>query len=153
MKSCDLIPQLLERVDLKDGITREKVVIQVEPDIFMPMYILIPKTVRQGEIQCFMAIPGHQGTEIKADVFRNCSSLTSITIPDSVTSIGVSAFSGCTSLKEVYCEPITPPSGRSGMFDDNASGRKIYVPRNSVEAYKAAQYWSNYASSIEGYDF
>ena len=30
----------------------------------------------------------------------------------------------------------------------NASGRKIYVPRNSVEAYKAAQYWSEYADYI-----
>ena len=61
MKSCELIPQQLERVKLENGITREKVVIQVEPDIYMPMYILIPENVRQGEIQCFMAMPGHQG--------------------------------------------------------------------------------------------
>ena len=39
------------------------------------------------------------------------------------------------------------------VFDNNASGCKIYVPRNSVEAYKAAEYWSDYASDIEGYDF
>ncbi|MCC8090656.1 MAG: dockerin type I domain-containing protein, partial [Oscillospiraceae bacterium] len=31
-----------------------------------------------------------------------CSSLASVTIPDSVTSIGISAFSGCTSLTDVY---------------------------------------------------
>ena len=31
----------------------------------------------------------------------NCESLTSITIPDSVTSIGVSAFSACTSLTTI----------------------------------------------------
>ena len=30
---------------------------------------------------------------------------------------------------------------------------KIYVPRNSVSAYKAATYWSNYKSYIVGYDF
>ena len=35
----------------------------------------------------------------------------------------------------------------------NPIGCKIYVPRNSVEAYKAASYWSDYASYIEGYDF
>ncbi|MBR6917448.1 MAG: leucine-rich repeat protein, partial [Clostridia bacterium] len=33
------------------------------------------------------------------DVFYDCSKLTTITIPDSVTSIGVQAFSGCNSLQ------------------------------------------------------
>ena len=33
--------------------------------------------------------------------FRNCTSLTEITIPDSVTSIGSCAFKGCTALREV----------------------------------------------------
>lgn len=39
------------------------------------------------------------------------------------------------------------------MFDQSASGRKIYVPYNSVDAYKSAEYWSRYASDIVGYDF
>ena len=39
------------------------------------------------------------------------------------------------------------------MFDNNASGRKIYVPAESVEAYKAAKRWSDYADDIVGYDF
>ena len=92
-------------------------------------------------------------TLIGRDAFRECTSLTSITIPDSVTSIGEDAFNDCTSLKEVYCKPTTPPRGEYYMFDNNAFGRKIYVPRNSVEAYKAKSYWSDYADHIEGYDF
>ena len=39
------------------------------------------------------------------------------------------------------------------MFDINASGRKIYVPMESVEAYKSASGWSSYKSYIVGYDF
>ena len=81
------------------------------------------------------------------------TSLTSVTIPDRVTSIGEFAFYECTSLTSVYCKAITPPSGGNKMFDSNASGRKIYVPRESVEAYKAASGWRDYASDIEGYDF
>jgi hypothetical protein len=39
------------------------------------------------------------------------------------------------------------------MFHSNASDRKIYVPTASVNAYKSAQFWSDYASDIVGYDF
>ena len=39
------------------------------------------------------------------------------------------------------------------MFYANATGRKIYVPMESVEAYKSAYGWSDYADSIVGYDF
>ena len=85
--------------------------------------------------------------------FRDCSSLTSVTIGNSVTSIGEYAFYNCSSLTSVYCKPTTPPAGGSSMFYNNASGRKIYVPRNSVEAYKSASGWSSYANYIEGYDF
>ena len=98
-------------------------------------------------------------TEIKDYAFYNCTSLTSVTIGNSVTEIGDYAFFDCSSLTSVYCKPTTPPTGRSQMFSYNANGYcypigcKIYVPRNSVEAYKNAEYWRSYASYIEGYDF
>ena len=92
-------------------------------------------------------------TSIGRDAFSYCTSLTSVTIPNSVTSIGSSAFYDCYSLTSVYCKPTTPPTGGYHMFSYNALGRKIYVPRNSVEAYKTASGWSDYASSIVGYDF
>jgi ketosteroid isomerase-like protein len=41
------------------------------------------------------------GTSIRDDAFRNCTSLTSVTIPTSVTSIGSQAFNGCTSLTDI----------------------------------------------------
>ncbi len=92
-------------------------------------------------------------TEIGYGAFYYCTSLTSVTIGNGVTSIDHYAFKYCTSLKEVYCKATTPPTGGSYMFDSNASGRKIYVPRASVNAYKSAEYWKNYASYIVGYDF
>lgn len=96
---------------------------------------------------------GNSVTLIGDYAFYGCSSLKSITIPDSVTSIGNYAFYGCPSLKSVYCEATTPPGGSEDMFYYNADGRKIYVPTGSVDAYKAADYWKEYANYIVGYDF
>ena len=93
-------------------------------------------------------------TSIGHSAFWGCTSLTSVTIPNSVTKIGGYVFYKCTSLTSVYCKPTTPPTGDDySMFSYNASGRKIYVPSDSVDAYKAASYWSDYASDIEGYNF
>ena len=92
-------------------------------------------------------------TTIGRQVFWDCRRLTSVTIGDSVTTIGYSAFSDCSSLKAVYCKPATPPAGGSSMFDDNASGRMIYVPASDddsiIKAYKEASGWSDYADYIE----
>ena len=93
-------------------------------------------------------------TTIGNDAFSSCDSLTSVTIPNSVTTIGNYAFYGCDNLSSVYCKAVTPPAlGGTYVFDSNGSGRKIYVPAGSVNAYKSATRWSEYASRIVGYDF
>ena len=93
-------------------------------------------------------------TTIGGSAFYYCQSLTSITIGDSVTSIGDWAFYECETLKNVYCKATTPPAlGGASVFDYNGYGRKIYVPMESVDAYKSATRWSEYASDIVGYNF
>lgn len=82
--------------------------------------------------------------------FNSCTSLTTVTIGTGVTSIENNAFNGCTSLSSVTIKATTPPTlGGSNVFDNNASGRKIYVPAESVDAYKAASNWKKYAADIE----
>lgn len=100
----------------------------------------------------FVTIPNGV-TAIEEMAFNSCKGLTSITIPESVTSIEKWAFRSCEKLTKIYCKAKTPPVGNSDMFSDNAPNRVIYVPRNSVKEYKMARFWSDYASSIVGYDF
>ena len=101
---------------------------------------------------------GDSVTTIGYAAFAGCSSLTSVTIPDSVTTIGMGAFAGCSSLTSVYCEATTPPTLGSNVFKRDSFGAvnigcPIYVPAESVEAYKAATNWSEYAADIVGYNF
>lgn len=104
---------------------------------------------------------GNSVTTIGEWAFNGCSRLTSVTISDSVTEIGYGAFFNCTSLTSVYCKVITPPSLDFSVFEyydeDSSSSLKIgcpiYVPTESVEAYKAADGWSEYADYIVGYEF
>ena len=106
----------------------------------------------QCEVLSSINIPENV-TSIGSSAFRDCSSLTSITIPDGVTLIGGAAFSGCSGLTSVYCRPTTPPTLGTGVFDNNATNRRIYTPTASVDTYKAAEGWSDYADAIIGYDF
>jgi hypothetical protein len=54
--------------------------------------------------------------------------LTSVTIPDSVVSIGNQAFANCTSLADVYFHGDAPASFGTQVFDSTASGFAVYYP-------------------------
>ena len=85
-------------------------------------------------------------------VFCGANCLKSVVIHSGVTSIYGGAFMDCYSLKWVYCMATTPPY-EDYAFYDNHDERKIYVPMESVEAYKSADGWSSYADAIVGYNF
>ncbi len=58
MENCPLEPKTVECVEAEEGILREKVLIQVEPDTWMPVYLLLPQREQKG---VFLALPGHMG--------------------------------------------------------------------------------------------
>ena len=81
--------------------------------------------------------------------FYYCTGLTSIVIPNSVTSISDYAFYYCNKLTSLTINAITPPTlGGSSAFS-STNDCPIYVPAESVNAYKTASNWSSYASRIQ----
>lgn len=87
--------------------------------------------------------------EIGYGAFDNFQYLETVTIPDSVDTIGDYAFSNCSNLTSLTVKATYPPTLGSGVFTNTNSNLVIYVPAESVNDYKAASGWSDYASKIQ----
>lgn len=139
----------------------------------------IPNGVTEIKYECFydctslssVTIP-NSVTRIGNEVFTNCSSLTSIDIPDTVTNIGDAfekctsltsvnigtgithiegdAFDYCTSLTDITIKTATPPTLSTALSPFYKTNNcPIYVPDESVDAYKNANKWKIIASRIK----
>ncbi|MBR5483492.1 MAG: leucine-rich repeat domain-containing protein, partial [Alistipes sp.] len=111
------------------------------PGVFMNCSDLVSVVIPEGV------------TTIDLSAFNRCSSLVEVTLPSTVTTLESYAFYGCTSVTGFYCKAVTPPSVGTQALYGYISARRIYVPTESVDAYKSASGWSTFASTIVGYDF
>ncbi len=109
-----------------------------------------------------------EGVEIIKDyAFQSCSGVKDVKIPNSVTKIGNRAFSGCSGIKNLeigsgvttidvaafnnvnpdrmIVRATTPPEYTNNTYymtgTDCLETMPIYVPDESIEAYKAAWIW------------
>ena len=74
--------------------------------------------------------------------------ISEINIPSGVTSIGNNAFAYCKNLEKVTCKSPLPPTAGTQIFASTPSTMSIYVPDQSLEAYRNAENWSAYATQI-----
>ena len=77
--------------------------------------------------------------------------LTELTLPSTMTELRASSFSSVKTLTKVTCLAKVPPTGGTEVATEAYEGATLYVPMNSVEAYRAAEGWQNF-SLIEGID-
>ena len=84
---------------------------------------------------------GNDITSIGKNAFRNCTGITSITIPANVTSIGTDTFEGC-KLHNILVRGTTPPVIAADSFTDMMYHHTIlYVPAGSWDAYVFDSNW------------
>ena len=91
---------------------------------------------------------GENVTKIDYSAFAGCDAITEVIIPSSVTEVGSYAFYSCDSLASVTILAETPPKSGQSMFTSTSTLANIYVPADSVEAYKSTSYWANFKSKI-----
>ena len=85
-------------------------------------------------------------TSIEGKAFLGCDGLISVTIGSGVTSIEDDAFYGCDGLTHIYVKASTPAKIERSLGCENAT---IYVPKGSLEAYKAADGWKEFENIQE----
>ena len=126
--------------------------------------VLYMKNGTAPETYTLVAVPGNrdkitilEGTTAIADcAFDGCFRITNVTIPATVTSIGVYAFTG-SGVKTITClhpatpEDPTPPEvngtegSNHGFYDMlNEGSITVYVPAGSGETYRNNEDWNQF---------
>lgn len=101
-------------------------------------------------VQAFQNLIIHEGvTNIGSHAFRYNKIMETLDLPSTLTTIGTQAFSNCSNLESITIRAIVPPTigAHSSIF--SGSSCNIYVPSESVDAYKTATNWTTYASRIQ----
>ena len=90
-------------------------------------------------------------TSIGEYAFDGCSGLTSLTIPSSVTSIGWGAFCGCSGLTSIYVYTEKLPNMGSDVFHGcDAKKCTVYVPKGTYDDYWLSEF--GYFENIVEFD-
>lgn len=98
-----------------------------------------------GGVQGDYIIP-NSVTAVAWGAFWNCPNMTGIKIPSGVTSLGERGFSACKGLTSITCEAVTPPTCGTEEFYGVDKSIPVYVPAESVNAYKSASYWNEFTN-------
>ena len=86
---------------------------------------------------------------VKDGAFMDCSALSGVTLPASITEIGEKAFYGCSNLGVIYCNAAVPPVCAADCFSGvDMVSCNLHVPEEAEGAYRAAPVWEEFFNSF-----
>lgn len=96
-------------------------------------------TMKQQSIKLLLTSVtiGNSVASIGNCAFLNCGGLKTVTIGNSVKSIGTQAFSGCQSLKHFAF-------GSQALDDINKWECQLFVPTGALTSYQEADQWKEF---------
>ena len=109
------------------------------------LYVLTALCFQFSGGVCLGALDGIRGTAN----FENCSALTTLTIPASVTEVGSGLLDGCSNLKTLYCHSEIPPHCDGKLAFLICENVVLYVPVGTKVAYESAECWRNSKEIVE----
>lgn len=94
-------------------------------------------------------------TDIGNGAFTNCYNLSSVSIGSNVTNIGVLAFESSSNISIIVSKienpfPIDDSRDTSTFNNKTFNHAVLYVPGGTVDKYKTADGWKNFANIKEG---
>ena len=91
-------------------------------------------------------------TEIGAFGFSGCSGLTAVKdFNDRFSQIGNYAFEGCPNITRIFMANVNPPTLPTNGFEETVfQNAVVYVPAGYETKYQTTDYWSKFASGVEG---
>ena len=82
-------------------------------------------------------------TTIGGNAFGGCENLSSINLPASVTQIEKQAFLNCRSLASFTCKALNPPTCGSYVFELMPKNT-LYVPEEAITLYQSTSPWNQF---------
>lgn len=144
----------LERVYIPDGVTA------IKQSAFQYCTALrevrLPNTLKKIYGNAFRGVNGMRSltipegvTEMLQYALGSMPNLKYLDLPSTLTNIGNYCFYSASALDTLIVRAKTPPRIGSSSFSLMKSTCNIYVPADSVDAYKSASVWNNRASYIK----
>lgn len=125
-----------------------------------------PNATYEGDVVIESKVTDEEGNEYTVNAigdyaFAGQIGMNSVTIPETMESLGSAVFEGCTGLTKIVCESATPPTAIHATaepqtisyraanivptFDDWCFDNvELNVPQGSLDAYKSVEPWCNF---------